>query len=105
MANTLAQTWQSTYWRQKAVPTDTHMTVENRVDGVLWDNILAGAPLPVSFRSDGGTFIVGGSPLGPNLLGTLEEIIVDPAGGSEPPKVAAVVPLSKVDVFMPIVQR
>lgn len=105
VANTLAQTWQSTYWRQQAVPTDTFLTVENRVNGQLWETINNGAPLPVSFRSDGGTFIVGGSPLGPNLLGTLEEIIVDPAGGSQPPKIASVVPLSKFDIFLPRVER
>ena len=105
VSNTLAQTWRSTYWRQRSVPTDTFATVQNEVNGGLLDNLPTGPMNPVSFRSDGGTFIVGGSPLGPNLLGTLEEIIVDPAGGSQPPKVPGVVPLSKVDVFLPFVQR
>jgi hypothetical protein len=104
VSNALAQTWRSTYWRQR-VPTDTFATVRHEVNGAILDNLSAGAMNPVSFRSDGGTFIVGGSPLGPNLLGTLEEIIVDPAGGSEPPKVPGVVPLTKYDIFLPFVQR
>jgi len=104
VSNALAQTWQSTYWR-KRTPVDTFVTIRHEVNGSLHHNLQTGPMNPVSFRSDGGTFIVGGSPLGPNLLGTLEEIIVDPAGGSQPPKIASIVPLSKVDVFLPLVQR
>jgi hypothetical protein len=104
VSNALAQTWRSTYWRQR-VPADTFLTVRHDINGAQHDAVTGGPQVPVSFRSDGGTFIVGGSPLGPNLLGTLEEIIVDPAGGSQPPKVPSVVPLSKVDIFLPLVQR
>ncbi|HQY24427.1 MAG TPA: hypothetical protein PLL45_06090 [Thermoflexales bacterium] len=104
VSNALAQTWQSIYWRRRMLP-DTFTTVWHTVNGGPPDDLLSGPQNPVSFRSDGGTFIVGGSPLGPNLLGTLEEIIVDPAGGSQPPKVASVVPLSKYDIFLPLVQR
>jgi hypothetical protein len=105
LTNTLAQTWKSTYWKRRN-QADTFLTVLTEVNGTAFvPPITGGTPLSVSFRSDGGTFIVGGSPLGPNLLGTLEEIIVDPAGGSQPPKVPSVVPLTKVDVFLPLVQR
>ena len=104
VSNDLAQTWRSTYWRQR-VPADTFLTVRHDINGAQHDTVTGGPQVPVSFRSDGGVFIVGGSPLGPNLMGTLEEIIVDPAGGSEPPKVPSVVPLSKVDIFLPLVQR
>ncbi len=104
VSNALAQTWRSTYWRKRMLP-DTFVTVLHEVNGGQQDNLLTGPQNPVSFRSDGGTFIVGGSPLGPNLLGTLEEIIVDPAGGSQPPKVPGVVPLTKFDIFLPLVQR
>ena len=104
VSNALAQTWQSIYWRRRMLP-DTFTTVWHTVNGGPPDDLLSGPQNPVSFRSDGGTFIVGGSPLGPNLLGTLEEIIVDPAGGSQPPKVPSVVPLTKFDIFLPLVQR
>jgi hypothetical protein len=105
VTSTLGQTWTSTYWKRRN-QADTFLTVLNEVNGFAVGLPLTSGPqIPANFRSDGGTFIVGGSPLGPNLLGTLEEIIVDPAGGSQPPKVAGVVPLTKVDVFLPLVQR
>jgi len=104
LTNTLAQTWRSTYWRRKQ-PADTFLTLQNLINGTAWDTLNAGTPLPVSFRSDGGTFIVGGSPLGPNFLGTLDEIIVDPAGGSEPPEIAEVLPLTVTQVYMAVVGR
>ena len=31
--------------------------------------------------------------------------IVDPAGGSQPPKVPGVIPLTKFDIYLPLVQR
>lgn len=43
-------------------------------------------PLPkIDLAQDGGVFFIGGTPLGKRLLGTLEEVIVDPFDGGEPP--------------------
>jgi hypothetical protein len=39
----------------------------------------------VKFRTDGGTFLVGGSTLGSSFRGQLDEIVVDPTGGTRPP--------------------
>lgn len=86
------QTWSSTYWSRR-LPTDTSFTLRNSVNGVILDSLNEGAPLPIDFRSDGGTFYIGGSPLGPSLLGTLQEVIVSSAYAYEPPKTPAVVPL------------
>ncbi len=100
LSDPAAQTWTTFYTRSAGTNLPI---VANAVNGLVFDTMLAGdIAHPVSFQSDGGAFIVGGSPLGPNLLGTLEEIIVDPAGGSQPPKVPSVVPLSTVDIFLPL---
>jgi hypothetical protein len=40
---------------------------------------------PISFRADGGSFRIGGSTLGGTLRGTLDEIVLDPTGGTRPP--------------------
>jgi hypothetical protein len=40
---------------------------------------------PVTFWVDGGTFAIGGSPLGPSFIGVLDEVIVDPPDGGPPP--------------------
>ena len=37
----------------------------------------------------GGIFFIGGTPLGKRLMGTLEEVIVDPFDGGEPPGLVA----------------
>jgi len=39
----------------------------------------------VKFWTDGGTFLVGGSTLGSSFRGELDEIVVDPTGGTRPP--------------------
>jgi len=47
-------------------------------------------PLPkIDLAQDGGIFFIGGTPLGKRLLGTLEEVIVDPFDGGEPPGLLA----------------
>ncbi len=104
LANSRALTWRTTYWKSRQF-TDTFASVQNLINGAAWEIIPAGTQVPISFRADGGTFIVGGSPLGPNLRGTLDEIIVDPAGGHEPPIADIEVPLTLSLVFMPIIGR
>ncbi len=43
-------------------------------------------PFPkIDLAQDGGIFFIGGTPLGKRLMGTLEEVIVDPFDGGEPP--------------------
>ena len=104
LANSRAQTWRSTYWKMR-VAGGTFASVQNLINGADWEIIPAGTQVPISFRADGGTFIVGGSPLGPNLRGTLDEIIVDPAGGHEPPISDIEVPLNLSLVFLPTAGR
>lgn len=93
------QTWSSTYWVRRQ-PADTFLTVLTRVNGVSWDILTQGVPLPIDFQSDGGTFLIGGSPLGPNFLGTLQEVIVSSADAYEPPKVPQLVPLDPPPLFV-----
>jgi hypothetical protein len=40
---------------------------------------------PVSFRTDGASFRIGASTLGGAFRGTLDEMVVDPTGGTRPP--------------------
>jgi hypothetical protein len=47
-------------------------------------------PFPkIDLAQDGGVFFIGGTPWGKRLLGTLEEVIVDPFDGGEPPALLA----------------
>jgi hypothetical protein len=41
--------------------------------------------LPVALWQNGGTFYIGGTPAGNRFRGILDEVILDPVGGSRPP--------------------
>lgn len=64
-----------------------------------------GNALTYTFRADGGTFYVGGSPLGPGLHGTLDEVIIDPQNGGSPDLLPELGPPQPRRSFLPEVTR
>lgn len=61
-------------------------------------------PLPrIDFAQDGGWFLIGGTPSGRNLRGTLEEIVIDPFDGGEPPAIPDGVFAARL--FLPLSMR